>query len=87
MNKLPSLPATFETQVQTVNEQITTLDTSTASLEAENELIHDQINDLERRKRANARKIIRNGKEADKLRRKREIASAAARAILEVDQP
>lgn len=85
--KLTGLPSAFDIQVQTVNEQVTSLETYTQSLREENELLHDQIAAAQKKQRANDRKIARNEKEADKLRKKRDIASAAARAIMDVDAP
>lgn len=86
-NAVTALPAAFDATVQTVNEQINALDTETASLEEENEIFQDQIAAAQKKIRANTRAIQRNAAKAAKLRRKREIASAAARALLEVDQP
>lgn len=84
---LPAFPATFEAEVQTVSDRINALETDNALLDADDELLHDRIADAQRKLRENSRKRTKNEKEIVKLRRKREIASAAARAIMEVDQP
>lgn len=80
-------PNDMEVQVQTIGEQIARYEEANTSLELGNESLHEQIADLQRELRKNERSMKRNTREADKLRRKREIFNQAARAIREVDLP